>query len=176
MAFSTFNCVVEVIKKIGSTLSPPSRITTVPIPPTLLVSPGSVQAVSNKHAVLDLKPPRNMNGVLQRVLLMLISSNMVKEIELFNYVYLHEVEISGAGLISMLANTTIDKLKANTDYEIRSVFCNQAGCISSGNSLNLKTLDNDQIEMFEAVVEAPTRAQLFWKFTFGNAQSKISVK
>ena len=78
--FCTYDYLVEVKTRTGSSLSPVSRITTRSILPMFLTKIGSVESFNNDSAILNLNPPIFLNGNLKNIFLLLNSVNYVKDI------------------------------------------------------------------------------------------------
>lgn len=165
-ASSTYQYVVEVVTNTGSTLSESLHAKTITTPPTFLIKIGRLKRVSVNTATIELKPPLNLNGNLEKIVLDLISSNMINKVIIYNR--LNSIPIDGITLLSILENVKIDKLKPNSAYEIRSIFCNVAGCLTSDDSLRFTTLDNDHIELFNVEIISPVRVDFYWNFSFGH--------
>ena len=165
-ASSSYQYVIAVVTNTGSTLSESLHVETITIPPVSLIKIGKLKRVSVAMATIELKPPLNLNGNLEKIILDLISSSMIKKIVIYNR--LNSVPIDGIALLNILQNVKIENLKTNSQYEIRSIFCNVAGCLTSDDSLKFTTLDNDQIELFNTQIVSPVRVDFNWDFSFGN--------
>ena len=104
-----------------------------------------------------------------------VYEGMISNVEIYNSEDFL-LPITGDKLISLLENTKIINLKTSTKYSVRSIFCNQAGCLTSTDSLTFTTLDDDKILKFETVIICPTRVDFSWKFEFGTEKLNDIVK
>ncbi len=183
IADSIYEYVVEVFTRTGSTLSLPCRIRTRQMLVSGLTETGRITEVTNEAVVLDLKAPLRLNGRVKNVFVELMSVSMLKKIEL-------NVD-SGVGVdyenddydkerieifFKSLMGIRIERLKSNENYEIKSIFCNMAGCVMSENALRFRTLDYDRIRKFNAKIVSPNSVDFDWEFSFGDKKSTEIVK
>lgn len=161
---SKYDYMVEVLTKIGSTLSPWTRVDTKVLIPNSLVKMGNIKTITNEMVLLDLNPPLYLNGQILRVFIELISPQQIKEIQVYHF----EGPVTGQEFLRLLKNIRIERLKPYFQYELKAYFCNAAGCLVSEDSLKFMTLDNDKLVSFNADIVSPSRVDFKWEFAFGD--------
>jgi hypothetical protein len=179
--FCTYDYLVEVKTRTGSSLSPVSRITTRSILPMFLTKIGSVESFNNDSAILNLNPPIFLNGNLKNIFLLLNSVNYIKDILVYPPIDSEDIELltkelTAHDLLNLLKQYKISHLKPKTRYEIKSKFCNEIGCLISDDKLFIQTLDNDKILEFNAVILTPNRVKFSWIFSYGVTESNTSLE
>jgi hypothetical protein len=83
-------------------------------------------------------------------------------------VYTFKGTVNGEEFLFLLKNIRIKQLKPYFQYELKSYFCNSAGCLVSEDSLKFMTLDNDKLVYFDAEIVSPSRVDFKWEFAFGD--------
>ena len=177
--YSTYDYFVEVVNSFGSRLTPIKRIRTRPLMPAGLSKLGNLISVSNESAKLDLRPPFFMNGELQNVTVLLKRPKDIysKEIRVFSLQSNRKnAIINGLQLLQFLRIVTLDNLEPNQNYEVKTRFCNQIGCLRSVDFLEFQTLDNDRLIYFNATKLKSNSFELIWGFKFGNRYSDRKIK
>jgi hypothetical protein len=176
IANSTYEYVVEVVTQTGSTLSLPCRFRTRTMLASVVTETGRLILVTNEAVVLDLKAPLRLNGHVESVFVELMSASTVKKIEVSQNRDENDDTHYVDRFLKSLQGVRIDRLKANENYEVKSIFCNLAGCVTSENALRFRTRDDDRFREFNAKVMSPTRVDFDWRFTFGDEASTEIVK
>ncbi len=179
-AFCTYEYLVEVKTKVGSTISPVSRVTTRSTIPMFLNKVGVAERITNDSFTLKLNAPIYLNGQLTQVFLILVLSDFEKEILIYPRISSNisslKLDLTASELLNILNSLQINNLKPNTSYEIKSKFCNSAGCLISSESIFIQTLNNDKILNFTAVILTPSKVKFSWKFSFGVTNSNASIE
>jgi hypothetical protein len=177
-AFSTYDYFVEVMNVFGSRLTPINRIRTRPLLPANLTKTGIVLSVTNQSAVLNLRPPLNLNGDLINVSILMKRPEEIyfKTIKLYSVVETNKRIRKGSQLLKFLANVNLTELETFQNYQVKSMFCNQIGCLSSMDVIEFQTYDNDKLVFFNVTELKSTSFELVWSFKLGNPDSNKTIR
>ncbi len=177
-AFSTYDYFVEVMNAFGSRLTPINRIRTRPLPPTNLTKTGLVLSVTNQSALLNLRPPLNLNGDLINISILMKRPEEIyfKTLRLYSVVETTRRISKGSQLLKFLANVNLNELNTYQTYQVKSTFCNQRGCLSSMDVIEFQTYDNDRLMFFNVSKLKSNSFELVWSFKLGNPDSNKTIK
>ena len=171
---------MEAKTKVGSTISPVSRITTRSTLPMYLNKVGVLERIKNDSLILTLNPPIYLNGHLTQVFVLISSQDFEKEIMAYprisSNISVLKLDLTAKELLEILTSLEINNLKPKTSYRIKSKFCNSAGCLTSTESIFIQTLDNDRLLNFTAIILTPNKVKFSWRFSFGLTNSNESIE
>ncbi len=176
-SYSTYDYFIAVKTSVGSSISPYTRYVTRAMPP-LFLKIGELVSVTNQSAVFNFKPPLYINGRLSNAFVLVMSKNFFQERQIYpDLNNLSKINYNAKELLNYLTMFGLDSLKANSDYEIKTKFCNQIDCLTSFESIKFTTLDNNRFVFFNADATNNGRTiELKWKFNFGNINETKFVK
>lgn len=167
-----YDYLVEVVNLFGSRITPISRIKLSESAPKYLSQVGTISSIGSQSVTLNMMPPLELNGRLLNISIVLKSSEPSQTRLIYQY-DCDKPALTGRQLINMLKNVSIDDLEIEYLYEIKSQFCNRAGCVLSSNSLIFKTYGTDRILDFELSYLGSCKFGLRWSFKFVNHNKTI---
>ena len=177
--FTTYEYFVSLLvsSSKGNRLLPPikspcKQCTTSAHAPQLLVDAGTCLAIGNDSLLLDLKPPRRLNGHLVSASLFLVKETaekplLVRRVELYSSN--ETATLTANDLLCVLRNVSLTDLEAATSYAISTQFCNQLACLNSTRAVRVTTFENVRIAFFRADSVSSSRVNLSWRLTTANS-------
>jgi hypothetical protein len=179
-AYSAYDYFVEVMNTFGSRLTPVNRIKTRALLPAALTKTGIVLSVTNQSALLNLRPPLNLNGdfINMSILIKRPDEIYFKTIRLYSVTETTLVNrvTSGRQLLKFLSSINVPRLSTAQAYQVKSMFCNQLGCLSSMDVIEFQTHDNDRFLYFNVTNLKSTSFELTWRFKLGDPFSNKTIK
>lgn len=149
---------VEMKTMFGSVKSDDLNLRTKVAAPQLLVQIGSIRHVTNDSVSLMLRPPLRINGRLENV------SVQIKTGRIEMTQYLSHGNLSGEKLLEFLDKVILENLLPDSNYELKTNFCNQLFCLLSLQTIKFKTLPNERIEFFDALWRVDKIVVFKWTF------------
>jgi hypothetical protein len=181
-AASIYDYFIEQVNNYGSRLSPVTRFKTRPKLPANILKIGSILNLTNQSVSLNIKPPLNLNGAIQNISVLIKTPNdyfyqerLIYSIENIKPNAMIKLD-TGSKLVIFLNKISIDNLKPNQFYELRTKFCNEIGCIQSEDTIEFQTYENDKLDFFRANEIKSNSFKLVWSFKHGNPFAKRNVK
>ncbi|CAF0851247.1 unnamed protein product [Brachionus calyciflorus] len=159
--FTEYEYSIEINTIYGKVKSQGYRVRTRSHEPQLLILIGSIRNVYNDSVQLMIRPPLKMNGILQRIYILIKTGYIEDQREILHQKLdgLNEVE-----LINFLDSVNLNGLLSESIYELKTRFCNQISCITSLQTIKFKTLANERIQFFDAFSLDQGSINFKWEF------------